>query len=208
VITTVTVTLIWITISCEGTLSNASAVGARIRVKATVMDSPLWQVREISAQTGYCGQNSPSAHFGLGDATLVDSVMVHWPSGLVDVLTDVAVNQFLRIREGETVGVDDSEENSPSPERLGLRRGYPNPFDDMTMIGFELPAPSEVTLAVFNMKGDVVRVLIPGRTLKPGQHTVVWDGTGDNGNTMSSGKYFCRIEAGDVVETQPMLLVR
>jgi hypothetical protein len=199
----------WITITCRGTLSNASAVGTVVSVKAAVTDVPIWQMREISAQTGYCGQNSLSAHFGLGSAALVDSVTVDWPSGLVDIMTDVAVDQFLTIREGETVGIqDDSHNGATSPVRLDLSGGYPNPFDHRTTIGFELPAPSEVTLAVFNMKGDVVRVLIPGRMLEPGQHAIVWDGTGDDGNAMSSGKYFCRLEAGDLIETQPMLLLR
>ena len=91
----------WINIRCVGTSSNRSAIGAKIRVKAHFGVIPVWQMREISGQTGHFGQNDLRAHFGLNNAAQIDSLVIEWPSGLVEVGTDVAVNSFLTIIEGE-----------------------------------------------------------------------------------------------------------
>ncbi|MCG8607254.1 CRTAC1 family protein, partial [bacterium] len=85
----------WIKIKCIGTLSNRSAIGARVRAKATLNGKAVQQVREISGRDG----NSPEADFGLADASSVDSLVIRWPSGTLQVLTDVAVNQFLTVSE-------------------------------------------------------------------------------------------------------------
>ncbi|MCG8606266.1 FG-GAP-like repeat-containing protein [bacterium] len=89
----------WINIKCVGTLSNRSAIGTKVRAKATISGKHVWQLREISARTGLGGQNSLRAHFGLGDATNIDTVRFEWPSGQVQLLTNVAVNQFLAVKE-------------------------------------------------------------------------------------------------------------
>ncbi len=81
-----------------GTLSNTSGIGARIRVKATVGGSPVWQMREVSGSDGYCSHNLRQ-HFGLGDATTVDSLVVSWPSGTVQAFEGVAGDQLLTVME-------------------------------------------------------------------------------------------------------------
>lgn len=71
-----------------GTASNADAIGARIQVKATINGSEVWQTRQISTQSGgISAQSSLTQHFGLGDATTIDSVVIYWPSGYVQYLT-------------------------------------------------------------------------------------------------------------------------
>jgi len=89
----------WINIKCVGVISNRSAIGAKVRLLADMGSVSVWQMREISGQTGKAGQNSLNVHFGLGDAAIIDSIRVEWPSGMVQVLTDVDVNQFLTIEE-------------------------------------------------------------------------------------------------------------
>jgi hypothetical protein len=96
----------WIAVNCRGTVSNRDAIGARISVKATINGAPVRQLRQVSNQTGYCSQSSLRQHFGLGQAETVDSVVVEWPSGYVDVLVDVAVNQLLTVHEGMTLDLD------------------------------------------------------------------------------------------------------
>jgi hypothetical protein len=116
----------WMNIKCIGTFSNASAIGAKVRTKATINGHTTWQLREISAQTGYCSQNSLNAHFGLSDATVIDSIKIEWPSGMIDILTNVDVNQFLTVREGQYGDVDgdgiaDINDNCPdqfNPEQI------------------------------------------------------------------------------------------
>ena len=48
----------WLKVKLTGTVSNRSAIGARVRIKAMIGGVPVWQTREVSSQSGYCGQNS------------------------------------------------------------------------------------------------------------------------------------------------------
>ncbi|MCH7498310.1 MAG: ASPIC/UnbV domain-containing protein, partial [Candidatus Marinimicrobia bacterium] len=92
----------WINLKLVGTQSNVSAIGAKVWVKASISgpaSGGVWQLNEISGQTGHGGQNSLNAEFGLGDAASIDSLKIAWPSGIVQVLTNVAVDQFLTIEE-------------------------------------------------------------------------------------------------------------
>ncbi|MBN1558737.1 VCBS repeat-containing protein, partial [candidate division KSB1 bacterium] len=89
----------WINVKCVGSHSNISAIGAKVKVKVNIQGNPVWQLQEISGQTGYNAQNSLNAEFGLGDATIVDSIKIEWPLGTSQILTDIAVNQFLTVTE-------------------------------------------------------------------------------------------------------------
>jgi len=87
----------WLKIQCIGTVSNTSAIGAVVRIKAKIAGKSVWQTQQISGQTGWLGQNSPDVEFGLGNATIIDSLVIKWTSGSVQVLTNVAANQALKI---------------------------------------------------------------------------------------------------------------
>jgi phosphodiesterase/alkaline phosphatase D-like protein len=87
----------WINLKLVGTVSNRSGVGAKVRLKAT--GSPVWQMQDVSTSSGWMSQNSLNAEFGLGTATSIDSIVVEWPSGIVQTLTGVAGDQFLTITE-------------------------------------------------------------------------------------------------------------
>jgi hypothetical protein len=89
----------WVTFRLEGTVSNRDAVGAKIRIRAIVDGQPLEQMREISTSQGSGSQSDMRPHFGLGDATIVDSVSVEWPSGILQEFYDVPVKQFHDIVE-------------------------------------------------------------------------------------------------------------
>jgi hypothetical protein len=111
----------WLEINCIGTISNNSAIGTRIRAKATIGGSPVWQLREISSTSGYCGQSSLIAGFGFGDATTVDSIIVSWPSGLADTATSVGPNQMLVAIEGRGLctGTDMDRDGALDPGLAG-----------------------------------------------------------------------------------------
>jgi len=78
-----------------GTVSNRSAVGAKVRVLANIRGVPTWQMRQISG-TYY---DDLRAHFGLGDATEIEVLRIEWPSGIVQELTNLPANQFLTVTE-------------------------------------------------------------------------------------------------------------
>jgi len=88
----------WLTVKCVGTASNRSALGAKVRAKATIGGKAIWQLREISNGDGL-GNGTLIAHFGLGDATNAETLRIEWPSGTVQEFRDVAANQMLAIQE-------------------------------------------------------------------------------------------------------------
>jgi hypothetical protein len=89
----------WLMLKLVGSASNRSAIGAKVRLMATIAGKTFWQLREISGGSGYCSQNDMRAHFGLGNATNVDLVRIEWPSGTVQELRNVAMNQILTVTE-------------------------------------------------------------------------------------------------------------
>jgi len=96
----------WLNFSCEGTHSNRSAIGVRIRVKAQIDDKKIWMIRELTQENGLHSCNGPRLHFGLGDAEIADSIVIRWPSGHVDTYLDVPKNQFYRAIEDSTLNID------------------------------------------------------------------------------------------------------
>ena len=90
----------WISIKCVGTAGNRSGIGAKVRVKARIGGDDVWQLREISGQSGFLGQDEMRAHFGLGDAGVIDSIIVAWPGGpIVTYLTAVPIDQYVTLLE-------------------------------------------------------------------------------------------------------------
>lgn len=115
----------WLKIKLVGTTSNRAAIGAQIRVKAVIDGQTVTQLRDISAQSGYCGQNSLTAQIGLGTATQADSIFIRWPSGQEQALGQTAAGQTITVVEGEASAV----ETLPKNKSLSLKIA-PNPFGD------------------------------------------------------------------------------
>jgi hypothetical protein len=88
-----------------------------------------------------------------------------------------------------------------------LHQNYPNPFNPQTIIEYTLNSPSEVSLGVYNIKGQLVKTLIDGHREK-GFHRVLWDGKNDKGEKTSSGIYYYQFKAEDYVETKKMVKLR
>jgi ASPIC and UnbV/FG-GAP-like repeat len=88
----------WLKVRLVGTVSNRSAIGAKVRIHATIAGKTFWQLREINTGDGFCG-NLLEAHFGLGDATNVDTLRIEWPSGIVQEFQNVTPKQILTITE-------------------------------------------------------------------------------------------------------------
>ena len=87
-----------ISIKGIGTTSNRSAIGAKIKVKATIGGSTRWQTRQISSANGWDGSDL-SAYFGLGDASIIETLRIEWPSGVIQEIQTVPVNQILTVTE-------------------------------------------------------------------------------------------------------------
>ena len=93
------------------------------------------------------------------------------------------------------------------PLTLVLEQNRPNPFNPATTISFFVPFEAPVRLVIYDTAGRRVRTLINGEVLV-GSGEVVWDGCSDAGRLVSSGIYYCRLEAGKVAETRKLVLMR
>lgn len=94
------------------------------------------------------------------------------------------------------------------PLRFFLYPNYPNPFNPVTTIRYELARYSGVTIKIFNMLGQEVKTLVSSH-LVGGAHEVVWDGTNNLGQAVSTGVYICRmITSEGFVDSKKMLLLQ
>jgi len=92
----------WLAVALEGSRSNRSGLGARVRLVA----GGQTQIDDTRSGGSYYSQNDHRLHFGIGDEEMVSSLEVVWPSGSVDRLTNLPANQLVRIREGMTQGAE------------------------------------------------------------------------------------------------------
>lgn len=93
------------------------------------------------------------------------------------------------------------------PTEFLLSQNNPNPFNPSTTIRYALPSNETVRIAVYNVLGHTVKILVDSYK-QAGNHSVVWDARDETGNAVGSGVYICRIVAGDFQSSRKMLLVR
>jgi len=192
----------WLKVKLVGTLSNAAGIGARVRL----VSGGRSQIREVSGITGYCGQNPLVVKFGLGDSTTVDTLEITWPSKAVWDTVLVAADQVVTIIE--QVDLSGIAETGDEAGEFRLLPSHPNPFSVSTNIRFTLAESSPVALKVYDVAGRVVKDLGPPGTVTAGDHSVSWDRSNDEGQSVSSGIYFSRIEAQGFAMTRRLVLLR
>jgi hypothetical protein len=137
--------------------------------------------------SGNSHQADRSLHFGLRDATVADSVVVHWPSGIVQALTGVAADAFLHMVEPSATDVPGPV--PAAPVRLGAA---PNPFRHSTVLRWDTHGAPPEWAAVHDVAGRRVRSFPPPVEAR-GQ--VIWDGRDDAGRPVTAGAYFFRVGA-------------
>ena len=186
----------WVILKLRGVTSNRSAIGARVKIKT----GSLTQIREVSGGSGGKGQNSLPVEFGLGSASIIDSIIIRWPSGLVQGFANIPVNQIITAIEGQPLGV--IVKSSTAPEEFRLEQNYPNPFNPTTRIDFSIPVTGMVTLKVYDMLGKEISTLVD-EFKNAGIYTVAFVGT-----ELSSGTYFYRMQSGDFIKVKRMMLVK
>ena len=93
------------------------------------------------------------------------------------------------------------------PTVYSLNLAYPNPFNPMTKIGFDLPKEGRTKISIYDIRGRRVRVLLDEH-MTAGSHDVTWFGKDDGGRQMASGVYFYRIESREFTSTKRMTLIK
>ena len=89
----------WVSFELAGTKSNRLAIGARVKI----VSGGMTQTDEIHSGGSYLSQSDLRLHFGLGSASKIDSVEIHWPSGNIEKLANLSADQFYAVREGHGI---------------------------------------------------------------------------------------------------------
>ena len=161
----------YLVVKLTGTASNINGIGARVEVS-----SPSFtQIRDVKSGDGFRYMSTLNAHFGLGTDATVNQVTVYWPSGVVDVVENVAANTSLEIIEGNfSTGV------------IGEAKGefslFPNPAQDMLYVRSDNDLANQ-PVNVFDIAGQ--RVLTG--TLRNDQLDIT---------ALKSGVYMLRLQIG------------
>jgi plastocyanin len=124
------------------------------------------------------------------------------------------VPYFCRPHEigGMTGSIVVEDVSTPAPatarSRLVVHGLVPNPFNPRTSVLFTLGQPEPVTIHVHDLRGRLVRELVRGEAMEPGDREVIWDGANDEGVAVASGVYFFRVITPSAEQVARGVLVR
>ncbi len=159
----------------------------------TVRDA---QTNAAIAGAGIFVRTPAGAYTGIhGASDLAGAFCIHSiPQGTYDLEVRVDDHQVAYVR-GVVIGVTTAVEIAAGEGGLQLLRPAPNPASDRTRIAWTLPAPARVKLAIYDVRGSLVRgwraALLPA-----GSHALEWDLRDSNRRAVAAGTYFVHLEAG------------
>ncbi|MEZ4857405.1 MAG: FG-GAP-like repeat-containing protein [Flavobacteriaceae bacterium] len=134
----------WLTVNTIGVESNRNGIGARVQITSALGT----QIRDVRSGEGFRFMSTLNTHFGLGADTEITTLTIIWPSGIIDVMDNVAVDQVITIEEGSTIlGLEDTLVNNLI--------SFPNPTSEILNIA----STSEFTnpiYSIFDMNGKRV----------------------------------------------------
>ncbi|MCJ7578139.1 MAG: T9SS type A sorting domain-containing protein, partial [candidate division Zixibacteria bacterium] len=122
-----------------------------------------------------------------------------------DVYTEV--EYAIMICPKPTAVEEEEEEGSITPKDFELYQSYPNPFNNQTIIKYDLLKPCQVTLTIYNILGQKVKTLVEGYQ-EAGTKIINWDGKDEKDKDLASGIYFYQLRAGEVTQTKRMVLLK
>lgn len=156
----------WISIALQSSSYNRDGIGSMLFIEANGKK----YIQEVNGGYGtHASQHSRVAHFGLGSATQIDSLIVVWPGGVRQVHHAVPVNQFLTIKEE---GLATSANTIIGSKGIDLTC-FPNPFSQQIQIDYQVPPSEWVDLTIFDSMGRMV--FRETRNAPPNEHQqLVW----------------------------------
>ncbi|MEJ2721782.1 MAG: FlgD immunoglobulin-like domain containing protein, partial [bacterium] len=139
-----------------------------------------------------------------GDTTWVDAAAGGWRYRYAVTALDVAGNESALALPAVVTGISEHA----APLVYSLHPSAPNPFNPSTRVTYDVPpGGGNVTIKVYDVTGRLVMTLVDERK-NPGRHTVTWNGTDDRGGQVSTGVYFCRMQAPGYEKTVKMTLLK
>ncbi len=194
--------------SVEGASFVGGLAGANFYGEIT---STYWNT-EMNPDLDAVGFGEESGAVGYSSGQMMQqSSYVDWDFNDIWIITEGETYPWLRENPQDPPPSPDEPTNvahTMVPDEYSLRQNYPNPFNPVTQIQFTLTERNDVVLEVFNLLGQHVATLVNNESLSEGHHTVTWNATNWNGETVSSGVYLYRLEAGSFIETKRMLYLK
>lgn len=185
---------------------NRTAIGARVRIEA---GGKRW-TRWLESGGSWHASLPYYIHAGVGTVQTVN-VQADWPDGTTTTHNGLATNDCwelnyvtgtaTRCKPPVTTAVASDE---TAPVAFALFPNYPNPFNPSTVISFQLPVSSHVTLKVFDVNGHEVATLVDGN-LAAGNHDVTF---APQGRDLAGGIYFYKLIAGQFSQTRKAILMK
>ncbi|HOD54399.1 MAG TPA: carboxypeptidase regulatory-like domain-containing protein, partial [Candidatus Cloacimonadota bacterium] len=120
---------------------------------------------------------------------------------------DVTDMYWMKIDQVEINRTLSQGNQTPEIKQTVLKGNYPNPFNPVTNISFDLVSDELVKVDIFNAKGQKVKTLL-NEQMKKGSHTIQWNGTDDLGKNVGSGIYFYNMRSGKYTSTRKMILMK
>ncbi|MEM6699965.1 MAG: FG-GAP-like repeat-containing protein, partial [Bacteroidota bacterium] len=147
----------YVHLQLEGTESNRAAIGANVLVYTTKNGNSWVQMREVSAQNSFQGHSDLRLHFGLGEATSIDSIIVMWPSRMIERFYDIdSVDRIINIKEGGEIS--NTRQVNKINQLLDQISISPNPGQADAIISDENPIWNK-RVYLFNNQGKLLEEL-------------------------------------------------
>jgi hypothetical protein len=181
----------WLRIQLEGLTANRDAIGARVELRA----GGQVLTRFVSGGDSYCSQSEPVMHFGLGAASSVDAVVVHWGGDNTEAFGSLTAGSYT-LRQGSGTAVGVAAQPVPEiPASETLVEAFPNPFSADTSIRVHLPLAQQARISVFDVRGREVAILAQG-SMPAG-----WNAINLQAEDLVTGIYFIRLETQSGIRT-------
>lgn len=188
----------FVNLDLKGDPSNKSALGARVKIKIKLNGVDTWLRREMSAQNTFMGHNSQRIHFGLGDATTIDSITINWPSGAEENYTDIEADKFYQVTEGSTISLISSVGVKKTEISTFAVSISPNPVSDRLLLELANAQDDDFQVRLVNIKGEVV-------------YQNKWSAQGNleiSVATYPTGTYFLHLEQNGKQQSLPVKISR
>ncbi|MDZ7342693.1 MAG: T9SS type A sorting domain-containing protein [candidate division KSB1 bacterium] len=103
--------------------------------------------------------------------------------------------------------VKQSVEDKTTPGDFALFQNYPNPFNSSTTIKYQLPVATDVKLEIYNLLGQRIRTMVD-QSQQLGSYSIIWDGTDDFNQPVSSGVYLYQLKTQNIIRTNKLIMLR
>ena len=174
----------------------------------------LWADTTTAAADAGSYTNFVGMHGGSSQSIINDTISLYLPQD--SLYFDVVFTSYTGQNNGGgfsyiRTSVNNSEltiqDEYLLPDKYALQQNFPNPFNPITTIQFELPKQELVQIIIFDLLGHNVKRLVDG-IQGAGLNSIVWDATNDHGQPVSAGIYIYQLQAGGFLQTRKMILLK